>query len=57
MSFMQNVIGLILGWLAGSMFLVVLPSIRVGIPMCNQFIKKRESVIAARDLRKRYFFH
>lgn len=48
-------IGLILGWIAGSIAIVVLTVLRFGIPMCNSLIKNKEEIEASKLLRKKYF--
>lgn len=55
MNVISYVASLILGWIAGSFFIVALTTMRVGLPMCNQFLIEKKEIVAICDLRKRYF--
>lgn len=49
------VVGLLLGWITGSIAIIVLTVLRFGIPMCNSLIKNKEEVEAVKLLKKKYF--
>lgn len=54
MVIIQFVVGLFLGWVAGSLTIIPLTVLRFGIPMCNTLIKNGEEVKASKLLRKKY---
>ena len=54
---LKYIIAFILGWITGSISIILLTLLRFGIPMCNKLIKNNEEDISAlRLLRKKYFF-
>lgn len=55
MTIIQFAIDLFLGWVTGSIAIIVLTVLRFGIPACNVLIKNNEDVEALKLLRKRYF--
>lgn len=56
MIIIKFLIGLLLGWIAGSIAIIVLIVLRFGIPECNFWIKNGQEVEASKLLRKRYSY-
>lgn len=54
MIIIKFLIGLLLGWIAGSIAITVLIVLRFGIPECNFWIKNGQEIEASKLLRKRY---
>jgi len=53
----KYILGIILGWIIGSIVIVVTTTLRFGIPMCNKLIKnKEEDEACLKKLRKKYCY-